>query len=265
MLEKGNLHVLFQPVEFLIIYGAALGGFIISSPGKIMSHTLKDVKKLFVHRSKTKEDYMDLLVLLYKLFSKVRREGIISLENDIEYPEKSQIFNSHERVIADKEVLDFLRDNFRVIVMGVEPSEVVEILEIDLETSRKESMIPYQGIAKIADALPGLGIVAAVLGVVITMGKISEPPEILGHSIGAAMVGTFLGVLSCYGFAGPMASNLEHKVKEKEAYFNVIKTALQRFDSSPTIAIEVARREIPMTARPTFIEFEDMKKKWKTK
>jgi chemotaxis protein MotA len=265
VLEKGNLHVLLQPVEFLIIFGAALGGFITGSPGKVMSLTLKDIKKLFIHRSKTKEDYVDLLALLYELFSKVRREGIISLENDIETPQKSEIFNRHERVIADKEVLDFLRDNFRVIVMGVEPSEVVEILEIDLETSRKESMIPYQAMSKIADALPGLGIVAAVLGVIITMGKISEPPEVLGHSIGAALVGTFLGVLACYGFAGPMASNLEHKVKEKESYFNVIKTALQRFDSSPTIGIEVARREVPISFRPTFDEFEGVKKKWKSK
>jgi chemotaxis protein MotA len=265
LMEHGNVSVLIQPAELVIIAGAAFGALIISLPGKLLTMVLKDFKKLFVHKSPTKNDYINLLVLLYDLCSKVRREGILSLENDIEEPQKSEIFRRHKEVIEDPEVMDFLRDNFRVIVMGVQTQEVAEILEIDLECSRRETMIPSQSLARMADSLPGLGIVAAVLGVVLTMGKISEPPAVLGASIGAALVGTFLGVLCCYGFVGPMAVNLEHKVKQKEVYFNVIKTALQHFENSPIVVIEMARREIPSGERPSFKEFEDIKSKWKTK
>lgn len=265
LMEHGNLSVLFQPAEFVIIYGAAVGGFIIASPGKIISLTIREIKRLFSGKGVTREDYLDLLLLLHELFTKCRREGILSLEGDIEKPEKSEIFKRHKKIVEDEEVIDFIRDNFRVIILGVQHFEVVELLEIDIESGKREALIPSQGIAKVADALPGLGIVAAVLGVVLTMGKISEPPEVLGHSIGAALVGTFLGVLACYGFVGPMATNLEHKAKEKEPYFNVIKTALQHFESTPALTIETARREIPTSERPSYKEFEELKKKWNPK
>jgi chemotaxis protein MotA len=147
----------------------------------------------------------------------------------------------------------------------VDPDIVSELIEIDLEVSYKEAMIPSQGIARVADALPALGIVAAVLGVVITMQKISEPPEVLGHSIGAALVGTFLGVLSAYGFVGPIATNLEHQVKDRQVVFNVIKVAINKFESNPTGAIEAARREIPASLRPTTKEIEEQMKQWKGK
>ena len=265
LMEHGNLSVLVQPAELVIIGGAAVGALVISLPGKLLTLVLRDIKKIFIHKSPTKDDFINLLVLLYDLCSKVRREGILSLENDIEDPQKSEIFRKHKEVVEDHEVMDFLRDNFRVIVMGVQTNDVAEILEIDLECSRREAMISSQSLARTADALPGLGIVAAVMGVVLTMGKISEPPAILGASIGAALVGTFLGVLLCYGFVGPMAINLEFKVKQKEVYFNVIKTALQHFENSPIVVIEMARREIPSLDRPSFKEFEDIKSKWKTK
>lgn len=265
LMEHGNLSVLFQPAELVIIFGASIGALIVASPGAVLSLTLKNVGKAFTYKSPGKETYMDLLLLLYELFSKARREGIISLEGDIEHVDQSEIFNRHKSVIADEQVLDYIRDNLRVIVMGVQPQDVIELVEIDIESKAKEGLIPSQSIARVADGLPGLGIVAAVLGVVLTMGKITEPPEVLGHSIGAALVGTFLGVLCCYGFAGPLAACLEHIAKERTVYFHVIKTAIQRFDSNPTITIETARREIPSSGRPSFKEMDEMIKQWKTK
>src|SRR4030042_412386 len=140
LMEHGNLSVLFQPAEFVIIYGAALGAFIISSPGKIISLTLKEVKKIFTGKGVTKEDYLDLLLLLNELFTKCRREGILSLEGDIEKPEKSEIFKRHGKVMEDEDVVDFIRDNFRVIILGVQHYEVVELLEIDIEAGKRESL-----------------------------------------------------------------------------------------------------------------------------
>jgi chemotaxis protein MotA len=265
LMEHGNLSVLFQPAELVIIFGASIGALIVASPGSVLSLVMKNVGKAFTYKSPSKETYMDLLLLLYELFSKARREGIISLEGDIEHVDQSEIFNRHKSVIADQQVLDYIRDNLRVIVMGVQPQDVIELVEIDIESKAKEGMIPSQSIGRVADGLPGLGIVAAVLGVVLTMGKITEPPEVLGHSIGAALVGTFLGVLCCYGFVGPLSACLEHIAKERTVYFHVIKTAIQRFDSNPTITIETARREIPSSERPSFKEMDEMIKQWKTK
>lgn len=265
LLEEGNLSVLWQPAEFIIIYGAAIGALIIGSPGNVLSLTVKDVLKVFTHKSTSKKSYMELLMLLYELCSKARREGIIAIENDIERFDKSEIFNRYKGAVSDKHTAEFIRDNFRALVMGMQSEEISELLEIDIESTKKEAMVSSQSIAKVADSLPGLGIVAAVMGVVLTMGKISEPPEVLGQSIGAALVGTFLGVLSCYGFVGPIATNLEHIAKEKETYFNVIKVALQRFDSTPTLVVEMARREVPVATRPSFKEMEDMIKQWKGK
>jgi chemotaxis protein MotA len=265
LLEHGNLSVLFQPAELVIIFGAAAGAFIISSPGNIIKATLNDVKKVFSYKGSSKEAFSELLLLLYDILIKVRKEGILSLEKEIEDPAKSELFRRHPKMLADKEAVSFIKENLGVIVLGVDPDIVSELIEIDLEVSYKEAMIPSQGIARVADALPALGIVAAVLGVVITMQKISEPPEVLGHSIGAALVGTFLGVLSAYGFVGPIATNLEHQVKDRQVVFNVIKVAINKFDSNPTVAIEAARREIPASLRPTTKEIEEQMKQWKGK
>ncbi|SPD73693.1 Chemotaxis protein [uncultured Desulfobacterium sp.] len=263
LMEHGNLSVLFQPAELVIIYGAAAGAFIISSPGNVIKSTLNDVKKVFSHKGSSKETFSELLLLLYDILVKVRKEGILSLEKEIEDPAKSELFRRHPKMLADEEAVSFIKENLGVIVLGVDPDIVSELIEIDLEVSYKEAMIPAQGIAKVADALPALGIVAAVLGVVLTMGKISEPPEVLGHCIGAALVGTFLGVLSAYGFVGPIATNLEYQVKDRQVVFNVIKVAINKFDSNPTVAIEAARREIPSSLRPTTKEIEEQMKQWK--
>jgi chemotaxis protein MotA len=268
MMEHGNFSVLMQPAELVIIGGAAVGSLLISAPPRVMKLIVKDIGKIFAGGGAGREAYIELLLLLNQLFWKIRREGLLAIEGDVENPIQSAIFNKFGTIISNHHALDFICDNFRVIITtNMAPHELDTLLEIDMESNHNDALIPAISINKVGDALPGLGIVAAVLGVVITMGKISEPPEVLGHSIGAALVGTFLGVLACYGFVGPMATNLEHKAAEHEIYFTVIKTALVSFvgGAAPQIAVESGRRAIPGSERPSFLELEEEIKKWKDK
>jgi chemotaxis protein MotA len=260
LMEKGNLNVIFQPAEFLIIFGAATGSFLISSPPKVVGAVVKDITSIINPKNQNKEKYLELLTLLYQLFSKIRKEGLISIESDIENPDKSAIFDSYSSVMTNHHIVNFICDNLKVIITtNVPPYELDNLMELEIETHHHEAMVPSHSIAKVADALPGLGIVAAVLGVVLTMGKIDQPPAVLGHSIGAALVGTFIGVLMCYGFVGPIATNLEHRAKEGSVFFQVIKIALVAFvgGSPPQMAVEFGRRAIPGKVRPTFEELED--------
>jgi len=268
LMEHGNLAVLFQPAELVIIFGASIGSLVISSPKKVLFLVSASIKGIFQSGEITKEAYLDLMVLMNRLFRKIRKEGLLAIETDVDNPKKSAIFSSHESIISDQQSLDFICDNLRVIISTSLPAHEFEsLLDTDIEVRGHEKQIPVVSITRVADALPGLGIVAAVLGVVLTMGKMSEPPEVLGHSIGAALVGTFLGVLCCYGFVGPMAANLEHKGKEKEIYLTVIKAALLACaaGAAPQTALESARRAIPYGERPTFEELEEAMKKWKEK
>ncbi|MEW6417001.1 MAG: flagellar motor stator protein MotA [Nitrospirota bacterium] len=261
LLEKGNLHVLFQPAEFVIIFGAAIGAFLISSPPKVITAVVKDLSSIMKPKNQNKEKYLELLTLLYQLFSKIRKEGLISIESDIENPDKSAIFNNYSNVMTNHHIVNFICDNLKVIITtNVPPHELDNLMDLEIETHHHEAMVPSHSLAKVADALPGLGIVAAVLGVVLTMGKIDQPPSVLGHSIGAALVGTFIGVLMCYGFVGPIATNLEHRAKEDSVFFQVIKIALVAFvgGSPPQMAVEFGRRAIPGKDRPTFEELEDV-------
>jgi chemotaxis protein MotA len=259
LMEHGNLGVLFQPAEVVIILGAAVGSFLIASPRKVVTQVVRGMGSVFRSKNRGKAHFIELLSLLFQIFSKIRKEGLISIEADIEAPQQSPMFNRYPAVTKDTHVLNFICDNLKVIVTtSIPPHEFDSLLELEIETSHHESMIPSHSIARIADALPGLGIVAAVLGVVLTMGKIDQPPSVLGHSIGAALVGTFLGVLACYGFVGPMATNLEHKAKEEEVNLQVIKLALVAFvgGSAPQMAVEFGRRAIPGGDKPTFGELE---------
>ena len=261
LMEKGNLHILFQPAEIVIIFGAALGSFLIASPPKVISLVLKHAGSIVKSKSQSKENYKELLSLLYQLFSKIRKEGLISIEADIESPQKSGIFKKYSGIMASHHAFNFICDNLKVIITTNVPSyELENLMDLEIETHHHEAVIPSHSISKVADALPGLGIVAAVLGVVITMGKIDQPPAVLGHSIGAALVGTFLGVLMCYGFVGPMATNLEHKAKEEGIYFQVIKVSLVAFvgGAAPQMAVEFGRRAIPGKEKPTFNELEQV-------
>lgn len=259
ILEGGNLHVLFQPVELLIIGGAAAGAFAISSTPRVLSLVLKNVATVFAPKSPSKANYLELLSLMYQLFSKIRKEGLVSVEMDIETPDKSPIFRKYPKVLANHHVLSFICDNLKVIVTAnVPPHELDNLMDIEIDTHHHEALIPAHSLSKVADGLPALGIVAAVLGVVLTMGKISEPPAVLGHSIGAALVGTFLGVLLSYGFVGPLATNLEHQAEESAGPLNVVKVALVAFvgGSAPQMAVEFGRRAVPDKEKPTFDELE---------
>lgn len=260
LMEKGNLYVLFQPAEFVIIFGAAIGSFLISSPPKVVGAVIKDMASIMNSKNHNKEKYLELLTLLYQLFSKIRKGGLISIESDIENPDKSAIFNRYSSVMTNHQIVNFICDTLKVIITtNVPPHELDNLMELEIETNHQDAMVPSNSIAKVADALPGLGIIAAVLGVVLTMGKIDQPPAVLGHSIGAALVGTFVGVLMCYGFVGPIATNLEHRVQEDSVFFQIIKIALVAFvgGSPPQMAVEFGRRAIPGKERPTFDELEN--------
>ncbi|HOM28195.1 MAG TPA: flagellar motor stator protein MotA [Deltaproteobacteria bacterium] len=263
LLEKGNLHVIIQPVEVLIIFGAATGALLIMSPFKLLKEVAKGITGVISPKHFDKKKYVEVLSLLYEIFNKMRKEGIIAIESHVEEPDKSDIFKKFPAILKNKRTLDFICDSLKILLsVDIPPHEFDNLLEVDIEANTAESSHPFHRVAKIADSLPGLGIVAAVLGVVLTMGKINEPPEVLGHSIGAALVGTFLGVLGCYGFVGPLATNMEHQIKEEESYYQVIRIALVSYvaRSIPQIAIEFARRAIPESERPSFTEMEKIMK-----
>lgn len=260
ILEKGNLHVLFQPVELLIIGGAAVGSFIIASPIKVIKATIGDIGKILGGKAYSKTDYIEVLILMSEVFSKIRKEGLVSIEADVDNPKESKIFSNYPKFLNNHHAVDLVADTLRtVMTTSIAPHELESLLDTELEAHHEESLIPSKALTNMADGLPALGIVAAVLGVVITMGKISEPPEVLGHSIGAALVGTFLGVLLSYGFVGPMGKNLEYLASEDKEYMNVFKVSLVSFvgGAAPQIAVEFGRRVIPANVKPTFTEVED--------
>jgi chemotaxis protein MotA len=259
VLHHGNISILWQPTELLIIGGAAVGAFVSQSPPRVLAIVFKGLTKVFA-KSMSKDDFIDILSLLNKIFSKMRKEGLIAIENDIENPEESPIFKEHDGVMKNHHALQFICDNLKVIISSnISPFELETVMDSEIEAHHKEAMIPADAVTKIADGLPALGIVAAVLGVIITMGKINEPPAVLGASIGAALVGTFLGVLMAYGFVGPIGTNLAYVVEDEGVSLHVIKIALVNFvgGAAPQVAVEFARRVIPSDGKPTFNELED--------
>jgi len=261
LMEHGNLSVLFQPAEVVIIFGAALGALVISSPMNVLMGVIKGaIKTITGGGGYSKKDYLEALLLLTEVFTKIRKEGLISIEQDVDDPENSAIFSKYPKFIKNHHASELLTDTLRtVMTTTVSPYELESILDSELETLHETESAPVKNLTNIADSLPGLGIVAAVLGVVLTMGKMKEPPEVLGHSIGAALVGTFMGVLMCYGFVGPLARRLEASVNEEKEYLQVIKSALISFvgGAAPQIAVEFARRSIPPHLRPSFHELEE--------
>lgn len=256
----GNLHVLFQPSEYLIIGGAAIGGFIIASPMKVIKAVIGGISSILSGKAYSKADYMEVLMLMSEIFSKIRKEGLVSIEADVDNPHESKIFSNYPKFLKNHHAVDLVADTLRtVMTTSIAPHELEALLDTELEAHHEELMIPSKSVNNVADSLPGLGIVAAVIGVILTMAKINEPPEVLGHSIGAALVGTFLGVLMCYGFVGPTARNLEHIANEQKEYLNVLKVALVAFvgGAAPQIAVEFGRRVIPGNVKPSFVEVEE--------
>src|SRR3972149_2766119 len=252
LLEHGNLSVLFQPAELLIIGGAAVGGFVVASPLKVIKAVLSATARMFSHKTRTKDDYVEALTLLNGIFYKIRQQGLVSIESDVDNPEESSLFSQCPGIMKNHHVItDTLRT---VMTTTIAPHELESLIDNELESHHEEALVPSQMLSFVADSLPGLGIVAAVLGVVITMGKINEPPAVLGHSVGAALVGTFLGVLLCYGYVGPMSKNLAYIAAEDMQYLNVLKVAMLAFiggGAAPKVAVEFGRRVIPAGVKPS--------------
>ncbi len=266
LMEHGNLSLLWQPAELVIIFGAAFGGFVIASPMKVIMAVKSGLLRMFSSKIYGRKDYIDALVLMSEIFFKIRKEGLVSIESDLDEPAKSPIFKKYTSFLKNHHAVAFLTDTLRTLtITDIEAHELASLLEYEIEAHYEEALIPSKSISTVADALPGLGIVAAVLGIVLTMGKISEPPEVLGHSVGAALVGTFLGVLMCYGFVGPVAKNLENIANEDREFLSVLKAALLAFVNtpSPQVALEFARRVVPQELRPSFLELESTIKKAK--
>jgi chemotaxis protein MotA len=259
LLEKGNLTVLLQPAELVIIGGAAIGTILIANPLAVLKGILAGLTGVFKGSKFDKELYMETLKMFFDLFQAGRRQGIAQLESQIDEPEKSPIFTKYPKFIADHHALNFICDTLRMASTGGSaPFDLDQMMESDLEVHHSVQAQPAAALSTMADSLPGLGIVAAVLGVVITMGALGGPPEEIGHKVAAALVGTFLGILMCYGLFSPIASNMS-KVNEDEGfYYNFMRKALFAFlkGNSPIMAVEFARRVIPEHLRPSFQEME---------
>jgi chemotaxis protein MotA len=259
--ENGNLSVLFQPAELLIIGGAALGALIIAAPMQLIKAIIRSILRVFGYKAYTKQDYMDALLLLNAIFYKVRQQGLVAIESDVDNPMESPLFNPYPKILHNNTVLSFITDTLRtVMTTTIAPHELEALMDNELDVHHEEGLLPSSTLSFIADSLPGLGIVAAVLGVVLTMGKINEPPAVIGHSVGAALVGTFLGVLLSYGYVGPLARNISIIADEDMKFLQVIKVSLLFFigkGTAPKVAIEFGRRVIPKDVKPTFEELEE--------
>jgi chemotaxis protein MotA len=258
LMHGGDLLALNQPSELLIIGGAALGSLIISTPMPLLKRIAGSFG-LFFKSGPGKQDYLEMLGMMYQTFRLTQQSGVMALEAHCDDPQGSAIFSRFPKFLANHHAVDFFTDSVRVIIMGgVSPYDLEAMMDVDLEVHHHEALKPAQALAKVGDALPGMGIVAAVLGVVITMGAIDGPPSEIGHKVGAALVGTFLGILLCYGFVGPMATSLEHNVDSDGQYLGTIKCGVLALSKglAPAIAVEFARRSIPAELRPTFSETE---------
>jgi len=258
LMEHGNIKVLLQPAELLIIAGAAMGTVLIANPLHILKKIASGVAGVFSGSKFTKERYIDSLKMMYDLFNKARKEGLMGLESDVEEPSKSPVFSKHPTFLKDHHVRDFVCDTLRMAVTGADPFDLDQLLDLDMEVHHHDAAQPISALSTMADSLPGLGIVAAVLGVVITMGALGGPPEEIGKKVAAALVGTFLGILLCYGFVGPIAANLAKSAEDEHAYLYVLRVVMITFlkGTAPIMAVEAARRAIPGHVRPSFLEVE---------
>jgi chemotaxis protein MotA len=259
LMEHGNLRVLVQPAELIIIGGAAAGTVLIANPLHILKSILRGILGVFGSSKFSKKRYIDSLKMMYELLQKARKEGLVALENDIEEPEKSQLFSNYKEFLTNHHVRDFVCDTMRMAVSGgVEVFDIDQMLDADMEVHHHGAGQPVSALSTTADSLPGLGIVAAVLGVVITMGALGGPPEEIGHKVAAALVGTFLGILLCYGLVGPIASRMGKAAEEEHEFLLVMRAVMVSFlkGVAPIMAVEVGRRVVPDHVRPSFKEVE---------
>jgi chemotaxis protein MotA len=258
LMEHGNIRVLLQPAELLIIGGASIGTVLIGNPLHVIKKIAGGIGGVFGGSKFGKQAYLDALKMMYELMNKARKDGLMALEADVEEPDKSPIFSKNAAFVKNHHLCDFVCDSMRMAVTGVDAFDLDQMLDLDLEVQHNDAAQPTAALSTMADSLPGLGIVAAVLGVVITMGALGGPPEEIGRKVAAALVGTFLGILLCYGFLGPIAANMTKAAEEEHAFLYVMRVLMVAFlkGSAPIMAVEVARRAVPGHVRPSFKELE---------
>lgn len=258
LMEHGNLRVLIQPAELVIIGGAAVGTVLVANPLHIIKKIAGGIGGVFGASKFNKQTYIDTLKMMYDLLNKARKDGLMALEADVEEPEKSPVFSKNTAFLKNHHVRDFVCDSLRMAITGVDAFDLDQMLDLDLEVHHHDEAQPTAALSTMADSLPGLGIVAAVLGVVITMGALGGPPEEIGHKVAAALVGTFLGILLCYGLIGPIAANMAKAADEEHAFLYVMRVLMVSFlkGTAPIMAVEVARRAVPGHVRPSFKELE---------
>ena len=260
VMEGGAIGILNQPVEFLIIGCAGIGALVVGTPIKVLTAILKNLKAAIGGNGYTKADYMELFAMLYEVFSVMRKSGEMALEKDVDDPANSEIFKKYPRFIGNHAAKSMFLDSLRLVISGsANADELSHLMDEEIATHEEEGRLPAGVLAKTADAFPGLGIVAAVLGVIIAMGAMDQGPEILGHKIAVALVGTFVGILVCYGILQPLVQKMEILLAEKAKYLECIKTGILAFlhGAAPIIAVEYARRVVFSTERPSAQELED--------
>lgn len=259
LMEHGNLMVLVQPAELVIIGGAALGTLFVANPMSIIKGVFSGLIGVMKGSPYSKAMYLETLKMLNELFMQARKQGMARLEEDVENPSKSQILSKYPKFLKNHHAVHFICDTLRMAISGGVPAfDLDQMMEMDMEVHHHHALQPIAALSTVADALPGLGIVAAVLGVVITMGSLGGPPEEIGHKVAAALVGTFLGILLCYGFLGPLAANMT-KISESDGdYLRCLRMGVIAFvkGSAPILAVEFARRSVPGELRPSFKEME---------
>jgi len=260
IMEGGAIGVLNQPVEFLIIGGAGIGALVVGTPIKVLAAILKNLKAAIGGNGYSKADYMELFAMLYEVFSVMRKSGEMALEKDVDDPANSEIFKKYPRFIGNHAAKSMFLDSLRLVISGsANADELSHLMDEEIATHEEEGRLPANVLAKTADAFPGLGIVAAVLGVIIAMGAMDQGPEILGHKIAVALVGTFIGILVCYGILQPLVQKMEILLAEEAKYLECIKTGILAYlhGAAPIIAVEYARRVVFSTERPSAQELED--------
>ncbi|MBD8527968.1 flagellar motor stator protein MotA [Pseudomarimonas arenosa] len=260
IVSGGHMAALVHPVKMMMIIGGAMGAFIASCTPGTLKAVLRAAPGAFKGAKYSKAVNTELLCLLYAVLSKIRKEGMISIEGEIENPEGGTIFPNYPTLMGDHHIIEFLCDYLRMMVSGtMDPNELEDLMNAEIETHHQEGHVPINMLTKLADSMPAFGIVAAVMGVVITMGSLNEPPAVLGHMIGAALVGAFVGILFGYGIFGPVPAVMEQKLTESSKAFECVKETLlaSLSGASPAVAVEYGRKVLFSDVRPSFIELEE--------